>query len=169
MPTAMDLLAIPHKTDAARRLLADSQASRASLAAGLRMLLITIDGRKNLGDLQTVAHSLGLQRQAFVQLQTAGLIAWAGAQALVERAAEQAQAEQAERARRLVRAKFFAIDLAARMLAGRDQDLRDRARTVHSESGFQAWMDECSAVIAEAADAERARLFRERVAAAATA
>ncbi|MDC6168626.1 hypothetical protein PO768_14510, partial [Paucibacter sp. XJ19-41] len=66
-------------------------------------------------------------------------------------------------AARLMRAKFFALDLAARMLAGRDAALREAARTVDSESRFAAWMDHCAAEIARAADAERAALFRERV------
>ena len=63
----------------------------------------------------------------------------------------------------LERAKFFALDLAARMLAGRDAALREAARTVDSESRFAAWMDHCAAEIARAADTERAALFRERV------
>ncbi|MFN3631009.1 MAG: hypothetical protein ACK4XK_13300, partial [Casimicrobiaceae bacterium] len=81
-----------------------------------------------------------------------------------ERVAEPAsQAQAGDAAARLMRAKFFALDLAARMLAGRDAALREAARAVDSESRFAAWMDHCAAEIARAADAERAALFRERV------
>lgn len=147
--------AIPHKTELAHRLLAGP---RQAIPAGLRMLLIMVDGRKPLGELATLARGLGLQPQsAFEQLRGQGLIAWAG---------EQGQAGR-ERAQRLVRAKFFALDLAARMLAGRDQGLREGARAVDSESSFAAWLDECAAEITRSADAERAALFRERVLAAA--
>ena len=151
--------AIPRKTDAAHAVLGNRQA----LPAALRMLLITVDGRKPLTQLRTVARSLGLDDAAFARLRDEGLIAWDGM-------VSQEQTETlalAEQAKRLVRAKFFALDLAARMLAGKEGALREQAREVNSESSFQVWMDDCAARIAQAADAERARLFRERVAAAA--
>lgn len=149
---------IPHKTDAGRRLLAGA---RQALPPGLRMLLITVDGRKNLAELQAVAQGLGLAPpRAFELLLAQGLIHWDGPP---EPAPTPPAA--ADAARRLVRAKFFALDLAGRMLAGRDQALREGARAVDSESSFAAWLDDCAAEIARAADAERAALFRERVAA----
>jgi len=69
--------------------------------------------------------------------------------------------------RRLMRAKMFALDLAGRMLAGRDAELRASAREVDSEARFLEWLADASARIEAAANAERAQLFRERVAEAA--
>lgn len=152
----MDLLAIPQKTEAGRQLLAGP---RQALPAGLRMLLITVDGRKTLAQLLEVARSLGLPAEAFTQLKAKGLLA------LGDEPREAADAAPAAAAARLVRAKFFAMDLAARMLAGRDGALRERAREVCSPSSFEHWLDDCTAEIGRAADAERAALFRERVAA----
>ncbi|WP_077035599.1 hypothetical protein [Pelomonas sp. KK5] len=155
---------IPRKTDAARALL-QQPAARQRLAPGLRMLLITIDGRRSFAELRSVAAGLGLVApEAFEQLRAAALVAWGEEQA---QAAVPTPPTNAERAARLVRAKFFALDLAARMLAGRDQPLRERAREVDSESRFQAWLEECAAAIAQAGDAQRAALFLERVAASA--
>ena len=151
----MTLPLAPRKTAAARQLL---QASRQSLTPGLRMLLITIDGRKSFADLQAFTRGLGLTDAAFAQLRDAGLIEWG------EGAPSSAPADAAERAKSLVRAKFFAMDLAARMLAGRDGQLRELAREVNSETSFHAWIDECVEAISAAGSAERAALFRERVA-----
>jgi len=145
---------VPQKTAAARQFL---QSSRQSLAPGLRMLLITIDGRKRFADLQPFVQGLGLTAAAFEQLRDQGLIAWSDGTAGVA-------SESSERAKGLVRAKFFAMDLAARMLAGRDAELRDQARCVDSESSFHVWIDQCAVAIAAAGNAERATLFRERVA-----
>lgn len=163
----MDLQLIPHKTDTARQLLSRAGPSTEKLAPGLRMLLITIDGRKTLAELMIVARGIGLPDTTFRRLHAERLISWQGTE--VKTAAETvartvARTEgETERAKRLVRAKFFALDLAARMLAGRDQALREQARAVDSESSFQRWIEDCSATIASAADEERAALFRERV------
>ncbi|MCU7370566.1 hypothetical protein PEC18_06665 [Paucibacter sp. O1-1] len=145
--------AILRKTEAGRLLLAGP---RQALPAGLRMLLIMVDGRRSLAELQALAQGLGLApQQAIERLLTEGLVSGP----VSERAPTGADAAAA----RLMRAKFFALDLAARMLAGRDAALREAARTVDSESRFAAWMDHCATEIARAADAERAALFRERV------
>lgn len=150
---------IPRKTEAGRQLL---QASRQALPAALRMLLITVDGRKSLAELAPLARGLGLEPETALQrLREQGLIDWT--QVAVAPAAPAGPSS----AQRLLRAKMFALDLAARMLAGRDEHLREQARGVDSESSFQRWLDECSAEIGRRADPERAALFRERVAAAA--
>lgn len=150
---------IPRKTEAGRQLL---QASRQALPAALRMLLITVDGRKSLAELAPLARGLGLEPEAaLTRLREQGLIEWT----LPARAS--ATPAGPSNAQRLLRAKVFALDLAARMLAGRDEHLREQARSVDSESSFQRWLDECSAEIGRRADPERAALFRERVAAAA--
>lgn len=147
---------VPSKTEAGRRLLAGP---RGGLPAGLRMLLILVDGRRGAAELQTLAQGIGLDGpQALRMLAAEGLIAVPAAPAVVA---------QDDSARRLVRAKFYALDLAARMLAGRDTALRERARAVDSESSFAAWLDDCAAEIGRVADAERAAVFRERVRAAA--
>jgi hypothetical protein len=62
---------------------------------------------------------------------------------------------------------MFALDLAGRMLAGRDAELRDSARAVDCEASFVVWLDDASAHIEAVASAERAQLFRDRVVAAA--
>jgi len=130
------------------------------------MLLITIDGRKSFAELSVFAQGLGLGADAaFEHLHQQGLVAWGTDAEAAE--ARQLQASPSKAAARLVRAKFFALDLSARMLAGRDQALRDSARGVDSESSFHAWIDQCAQAISDAGGAERATLFRERVAAAA--
>ncbi|MDC6168627.1 hypothetical protein PO768_14515, partial [Paucibacter sp. XJ19-41] len=67
-PTA----AVLRKTDAARRLLAGP---RQALPAGLRMLLIMVDGRRSLPELQALAQGLGLApQQAVERLLAEGLV-----------------------------------------------------------------------------------------------
>lgn len=154
---SLSTAAVLRKTDAARRLLAGP---RQALPAGLRMLLIMVDGRRSLTELQALAQGLGLApQQAVERLLAEGLVSGP----VSERAPATVPAGGEAAAARLMRAKFFALDLAARMLAGRDAALREAARTVDSESRFAAWMDQCAEEIASAADAERAALFRERV------
>jgi len=160
----MDLQLIPHKTDTARQLLSRAGPGTEKLAPALRMLLITIDGRKTLAELMVVARGIGLPDTTFRRLHGERLISWQDAAQPARSIEDKAKTEsETERAKRLVRAKFFALDLAARMLAGRDQALREQARSVDSESSFQRWIEDCAATIASAADEERAALFRERV------
>lgn len=150
-------LAVPAKTDAARQLLAGP---RGSLPAPLRMLLINVDGRRGVDELAGIARSLGLRADALQTLAREGLVRLS--------AAEPPQApppvDTAEELRRLMRAKMFALDLAGRMLAGRDTELRASARHVDSEARFLEWMAEAAARIETVASADRAQLFRDRVA-----
>lgn len=144
---------IPCKTEAGRQRLAE----RASLPAALRALLIMVDGRKSMAALRPLAQGLGLEADAaFAQLQQQGLISQPAAPVAAGTTGPTA-------AQRLLRSKVYALDLAARMLAGRDEALRELARDVDSESSFQRWLDECTAEIGRRADAERADLFRQRV------
>lgn len=188
--------AIPVKTQAARELLAGQ---RSLLPVPMRMLLINVDGRRSLAELNDIARSLQLDAAALEELQRQGLItglpetastrridtpvptpkaASAPAapptampaqapSAAPARAPAPASADPNEDLRRLMRAKMFAFDLACRMLAGRDAELRASAREVNSESRFLDWLADASARIEAASDAERAALFRERVAQAA--
>lgn len=144
---------IPCKTEAGRQRLAE----RSALPAALRALLIMVDGRKPLAALHPLARGLGLEAHAaFAQLQDQGLIS-------KEAVPPTAAMSGPSAAQRLLRNKVYALDLAARMLAGRDEALRELAREVDSESSFQRWLDECTAEIGRRADAERADLFRQRV------
>lgn len=159
------------KTLAARQLLAGS---RSALSVPMRMLLINVDGRRGVAELLDIARSLNLGVDALEALRRDGLIAGAlkapTAPVDVEspsQEAELAAPSDGDALRRLMRAKMFAFDLACRMLAGRDADLRARARDVNSESRFLDWLAEASSRIEAASDAERAQLFRERVALAA--
>lgn len=169
----MSSSAAPHKTQAARELLAGP---RSLLTVPMRMLLINVDGRRSTGELQDIARSLNLAPQALEQLQLQGLIVGLAeptqAPTAVEESTVQAEpaptpTSAADDLRRLMRAKVFAIDLACRMLAGRDSDLRVSAREVNSEARFLDWLAEASARIEAASDGERAQLFRDRVAQAA--
>ncbi|HEY4079847.1 MAG TPA: hypothetical protein VGM81_04055 [Burkholderiaceae bacterium] len=159
----MDFKTVPQKTERARELLARS---RQSLPAAQRMLLITIDGRKEFAALRVIARSMGLDDKAFEWMRDEGLITWPGmlsAADLALQAEQTAAAQRQERLRGLVRAKMYALDLATLMLAGKEGGLRERAREVDSESRFHAWVDECAATIGSVAGAERADLFRARV------
>lgn len=149
----------PAKTDAARLLLAGP---RGSLPVPLRMLLINVDGQRSEAELLAIARSLGLDSQALATLRREGLVTPRAA-ATTRPAPEDTAADL----RRLMRAKMFALDLASRMLAGRDAELRASAREVDSESRFLDWLADASARIEAVASAERAVLFRERVAEAA--
>jgi len=146
----------PAKTDAARQLLAGP---RGSLPVPLRMLLISVDGQRSEAELLDIARSLGLDGQALETLWREGL--------LTRRAEAAPPPDAAADLRRLMRAKMFALDLAGRMLAGRDAELRASARAVDSEARFLAWLADAAARIEAEASIERAQLFRERVAEAA--
>jgi len=148
--------AAPAKTDAARQLLAGP---RGSLPVPLRMLLINVDGQRGEDELLAIARSLGLDEQALQTLRHLGL--------LTPREATAPAADPAAELRRLMRAKMFALDLAGRMLAGRDSELRASAREVDSESRFLEWLADAAGRIEAVASVDRARLFRERVAEAA--
>jgi len=165
--------AVPVKTQAARHLLADP---RSILTVPMRMLLINVDGRRSTAELHDIARSLNLTPHALEQLQRDGLIEGlaesshapaAAGQSAVNTTQPPAPAVAADHLRRLMRAKMFAFDLACRMLAGRDAELRASAREVNSESRFLDWLGEASARIEAASDGERAQLFRDRVAQAA--
>jgi hypothetical protein len=130
----MSSSATPTKTLAARELLAGP---RSILTVPMRMLLINVDGRRNVAELQDIARSLNLKPHALMQLQRDGWIAGLSeplpspveveqpaAQAEAEAEASPARVSSAEDLRRLMRAKMFAFDLACRMLAGRDAELR---------------------------------------------
>lgn len=174
----MSSQAIPQKTQAARQLLAGA---RSVLSVPMRMLLINVDGRRPVAELQDIARSLQLDGHALAHLQRDGWISglpdMPRSRSVDPAPAKVEAAPQAPRAlssspstddlRRLMRAKMFAFDLACRMLAGRDAELRARAREVNSESRFLEWLGEASACIEAASDTERAQLFRERVAQAA--
>lgn len=147
----------PIKTEAARQLLAGP---RGTLPVPLRMLLINVDGRRSEAQLLDIARALGLDGRALEQLVREGLVTAVAAP-------PPAPADASEELRRLMRAKMFALELAGRMLAGRDAELRASARAVDSESRFLEWLGDAAARIEAAANAERAQLFRERVAAAA--
>ena len=168
----MSSTAVPSKTQAARQLLAGP---RSLLTVPMRMLLINVDGRRNVVELQDIARGLNLSDQALAELQREGLISGVIGAARASGFGEQAPPEIKSAAasssrtaeddlRRLMRAKMFAFDLACRMLAGRDADLRASAREVNSESRFLDWLADASARIEAASDCERAQLFRDRVA-----
>ncbi len=246
------------KTDLARELL---RSPRRDLPAGERMLLITVDGRRDLPQLRELARNLGLDPAVVETLYGRGLIAPVAAEApgvdgvtapqgpvtqgragtrnitgtrdsagqaghasgmdgagktiapaagpgmgsahragvnapRVQRsssspqtpsatpsdvsvAAAGAQAatghEQARQAliaaqeaagaqaRRLLRAKVYALDLVARMLAGQDGDLRALARHIDNEEGLLLWIEVAAQHLRERAGEERSERFRQRV------
>lgn len=74
-----------------------------------------------------------------------------------------AQAAAGEQARRLLRAKVYALDLVARMLAGQDGDLRALARHIDNEEGLLLWIEVAAQHLRERAGDERSERFRQRV------
>jgi hypothetical protein len=179
----------PRKTDLAREMLAPGQRR---LPPALRALLITVDGKRDADELRRLGRGLGLGDDGLTRLVDQGLVelpaivVQRAAMALpsapsahsapppisadetireaeVIEAAALARAAQ-ERARRLVSAKFFGLDLVTRMLAGREGELRDLARQADSESRFLEWVDLCCERIESESDAERAAKFRDSVA-----
>ena len=129
------------------------------------MLLINVDGRRSVMELQETAWALRLGSQA-LQLQELQRGGWITGLPQLPPTPASAAAQPAEAARaapvaadydlrRLMRAKMFAFDLACRMLAGRDAELHASAREVDSESRFLEWLAEASACIEAASDGER--------------
>ncbi|MBB2486955.1 hypothetical protein H5407_17130 [Mitsuaria sp. WAJ17] len=161
------------KTDLARQLLGNP---RRDLPAGHRMLLITVDGRRDLRQLRELARNMGLNPSVVEDLYGRGLIAPVEADLLaqqdahraaeLERAQREALARQqaaVQQARRLARAKLYALDLVARMLVGQDGELRALARHIDSEDGLQLWIEAAAQQIRERSSDERAERFKERV------
>lgn len=141
------------KTDLSRRLLND----RAAMPPAWRMWLITVDGRRSENELLTLAAGLGLDGSALIErLAADGWIADAAP-------AAPPPADTTPARRRLAAARMFAIDLAARMLAGRDAELRESWREVQDEASFERWLGDCAGRIAEVAGQDRAALFVQRV------
>lgn len=142
----------PIKTEAARHVL---QHERRSLSPALRALLITVDGLRDVQDLASLARGLGLPEDAPQQLRAAGLITWR---------CERELAEAARQAKALVRAKFFAMDLAERFLLGKDEALRASVREVDSAASLQLWLAQAAQQIAQAAGGvQRAEQFLQLV------
>jgi hypothetical protein len=153
------------------------------LPPALRALLITVDGKRNAEELRQLGRGLGLGDDGLARLVDQGLVevpaivvpppaaatppVVTGLDVIddteVREAAALARAAQ-ERARRLVSAKFFGLDLVTRMLAGREGELRDLARQADTESRFMEWIDLCCERIEAESDAERAAKFRDSVA-----
>ncbi len=150
---------VPQKTELARQMLTQGQRQ---LPPALRALLITVDGKRDVAELRRLAQGLGLGPEGLRALMDRGLIDLPPPPPDPRQQEEARQLAQA-RARQLVAAKFFALDLVTRMLAGREADLRLRAREVDTESRFLEWVDLCCERIEEHADAERATMFRTRV------
>ncbi|UXH77830.1 hypothetical protein [Roseateles amylovorans] len=150
---------VPHKTELARQML--TQGLR-QLPPALRALLITVDGKRDAAELRRLGQGLGLGQDGLRALIDQGLVDLPAPPPDPRRLTQERQNAQ-ERARKLVAAKFFALDLVTRMLAGREADLRNRARDVDTESRFMEWVELCCERIEEHADAERAAMFRSRV------
>ncbi len=161
------------KTDLARQLLSSP---RRDLPAGHRMLLITVDGRRDLHQLRDLARNLGLAASVVEDLYGRGLIAPVEADLQAQQQAHEATARErareaalaaqqaaVEQARRLARAKLYAMDLVARMLVGQDGDLRALARHIECEEGLQLWLEAAAQQIRERSSEERAERFKERV------
>lgn len=161
------------KTDLARQLLSSP---RRDLPAGHRMLLITVDGRRDLRQLRELARNMGLDASVVEDLYGRGLIApveadlqahqeahQAAERERAHRAAQASQQAAAAQARRLARAKLYALDLVARMLVGQDGELRALARHIDSEDGLQLWIEAAAQQIRERSSEERAERFKERV------
>jgi len=151
----------PRKTELARQLLAPGQRR---LPAALRALLITVDGQRDADELRRLGRGLGLGEDGLKQLADQGLIELPKAVDADEAREVLAIARAVqERAKRLVSTKFFALDLVARMLAGREGELRDLVRQADTESRFMEWVDLCCERIEAQSDVERASKFRESV------
>jgi hypothetical protein len=169
----------PRKTELARELLAPGQRR---LPPALRALLITVDGKRDAEELRRLGRGLGLGDDGLTRLVDQGLVevpvivvpppavkappVVTGVDVIHEaevlEAAALARAAQ-DRARRLVSAKFFGLDLVTRMLAGREGELRDLARQADTESRFMEWIDLCCERIEVESDPERAAKFRDSV------
>lgn len=156
--------------------LAKTAAGRQALSAGpagfqgrraQRSLLILIDGHKPLRDLQPALAALGLGSDDLWHLVEAGYAEIAApparAEAPVDLPLQIDPSDHAPAPRRsLVAAKFYALDLLTRMLGRGDAELREQARHVHTAADLLAWIERCTAHLAEVAGREPAALFHER-------
>lgn len=154
---------IPSKTPKARQVLQgrDFPGTRAQ-----RALLIMADGRKTLQDLSGAIRSLGLSLADLQALAADGWVTWHGeahGAAAVDIEVPVAQTEPPGPARTLAAAKFFALDLVARMLGTRDEVLRRAAREVADADALLAWLDQCMVQLRTEHGDEPAELFHLRV------
>jgi len=167
----MDPHRVPCKTDLGRQALQgrDFPGTRAQ-----RMFLIMADGRTPMSALAPAVAQLGLDEAALQALAAAGLLAWrhliprsAPAQAPAPRAPAPVARATAPAApvRSLAAAKMYALDLAALMLQGQDQAVREAVREVGSAEQMQQWLEATARDISARAGSERAALFLQRVAA----
>lgn len=182
----LDAKAIPVKTEAGRQLLTGraTDISRAS-----RSFLIMVDGQRNMAQLEPIISSLGLSDHDLRDLVQAGWMDWRVAPRSAPRSASpraanpstpprsepvaetrsapavdtQAPADMADDSRTLAAAKFYALDLVARMLVGRDGLARAAAREVHDGPTMAVWISLCADMIRREAGEERAALFVEKM------
>jgi hypothetical protein len=159
----MSSRARPVKTELCRRLLLDRHTP---ISRAHRSFLIMVDGQRHLGDLDAALAILGMGTADLHSLTRLGLLAWEGAPGADSDAAVAPGARSSSRVagnRSLAAAKLFALELTGRMLARRDQPLRDAARDVTCEDELLPWLNHCALLIAELASPERAALFIDKV------
>jgi len=163
----MDPHRVPCKTDLGRRALQgrDFPGTRAQ-----RMFLIMADGRTPMSELSAAAAQLRMDEQALHALEAAGLLSWR--HRIPARVADvvrtpqpvvAAPAQSSAAPRSLAAAKMYALDLAALMLQGQDQAVREAARAVGTAAELQRWLADTARAIGGRAGSERAGLFIQRV------
>ena len=151
--------AVYAKTEKGRAFLNDKPASGTRT---LRTVLILMDGRKPVRELLPAIQPLGWQLNEVQSLVAQGLLVPVTTAGDVVAASPPAAAASRQSNRSLAAAKFYALDMLARMLGHGDADLRERARAVDSASTLMAWIDESAERVKQVAGLDRAESFRAR-------
>lgn len=163
-------LGIPYaKTDLAWSMINERNAQ---LGAGLRALLIMMDGKKPLTAFLPAIKALSLKMEDVQLLLERGLLAPcvkadavrcpAPVAAALATATAPQEAPKAVPHRSLAAAKFYALEQIARMLGRGDEALRLDARQVVCHPSLMDWLVRCEREIERVAGLERARLFMAR-------
>lgn len=138
------------KTSTLKRLLEQ----RRGLTPALRMLLITVDGRRTAGELRALARALGLPDDTLEVCVQRGWIT----------PSIQALRDSAPRLSHLLPTRTFARELASRLLRGMEDDLEDRWHAATDSRLFDDWMSRCSTEIEQRVGPEQGARFRQQVA-----
>ncbi|CAG1017329.1 hypothetical protein BURC_01974 [Burkholderiaceae bacterium] len=165
------LIAMRHELTPTRTPMASEWLTEPSAPLDLahRVLLATVDGRRHIVELESVARALGLRTGALHRLRAQGLVAFG------ESASEDDDGDRTRRAAPapathwlparlpLQSATWYAVELACVMLARDDPALRAAARDIDSSAALLDWCERCAETIARECGQERADLFFDKI------
>lgn len=134
-----------------------------------RVLLATVDGRRHIVELESVARALGLRTGALHRLRAQGLVEFGesepedAGEGLKRRSAPVAGSHWLPARVPMQAATWYAVELACVMLGRDEPALRAAAREVDSSEALLDWCERCAETIARECGQERADLFFDKI------